>query len=722
MTRASTSISTGTRFLYEGMAHEIVEMHVAGDSLEVLAKALRGETIRRLSLRELLMSDRSVVLPAADEVALGAGEAASITLAAVPAAARQRACDRAAHVREVLTGYRSGCAETALPWEPKPEYRSEVPVTERYRAKAFELRAAGERVAYRTIERWVQLYRAHGEAGLVSQREVQPGIGGRQDPRWRETALEVMGEYLDLSKPNEDLVIRRTRARLEARFGVGAVKMPSQRTAYRILGELEDQQPLFNYSTKRNRDVAARSKEVYGKLAPMRPGEYLLMDTTRLDVFAMDPHTLTWINAELTVAMDWYSRCITGLRLTPVSTKSIDAAAALYETFRPRPAGRDWPAEAMWPPRGIPRSVLVEQQVLDANSVLAATPAVVPDTLIVDHGKIYVSAHLNSVCQRLGISIQPARLRQPRDKGPVERFFNTLRVGLLQELPGYKGQDVFARGLSPEQDSWFYLDELEAIIREWIAVIYHHTSHDSLTGFGIPGLHMTPAEMFAHGVARAGYLEVPSDPDLAYEFLPVAWRTIQHYGIEIDGRIYKGDIVAGRAKEKSPYPNGKWPIAYNVDDITKVFFRDQRTQRWHQLTWEHADMLDAPMSEEILRFERQLAKAQNRYVDDPLAITSFLERRKLTVGNSMAERRMVIRVAREQSGLITDLAAPSSSELSSVTTALDRQPGQRGLAAESADGLADDLDDEPDQPDVLDDADEPPLEHGSFYDAVLEVQ
>lgn len=30
------------------------------------------------------------------------------------------------------------------------------------------------------------------------------------------------------------------------------------------------------------------------------------------------------------------------------------------------------------------------------------------------------------------------------------------------------------------------------------------------------------------------------------------------------------------------------------------------------------------MSEEVLRFERALAKAQNRYVDDPLAINSFL--------------------------------------------------------------------------------------------------
>jgi hypothetical protein len=52
---------------------------------------------------------------------------------------------------------------------------------------------------------------------------------------------------------------------------------------------------------------------------------------------------LRWVGVDLTVAMDWYSRCITGLRLTPVSTKSIDAAAVLYQSFRPMAAGKDWP-------------------------------------------------------------------------------------------------------------------------------------------------------------------------------------------------------------------------------------------------------------------------------------------------------------------------------------------------------------------------------------------
>ena len=46
----------------------------------------------------------------------------------------------------------------------------------------------------------------------------------------------------------------------------------------------------------------------------------------------MDPVTLRWVQAELTVAMDLYDRCVTGLRLTPVSTKAVDAAAVLFES------------------------------------------------------------------------------------------------------------------------------------------------------------------------------------------------------------------------------------------------------------------------------------------------------------------------------------------------------------------------------------------------------
>jgi hypothetical protein len=76
---------------------------------------------------------------------------------------------------------------------------------------------------------------------------------------------------------------------------------------------------------------------------------------------------------------------------------------------------------------------------------------------------------------------------------------------------------------------------LEDIIREWIAVVYHRRPHDGLSDPHLHAMKMSPAMMFEHGVARAGYIEAPRDPDLAYEFLKTEWRTIQHYGVEIGG-------------------------------------------------------------------------------------------------------------------------------------------------------------------------------------------
>ncbi|MET9530110.1 hypothetical protein ABZY02_06000 [Streptomyces sp. NPDC006649] len=381
-----------------------------------------------------------------------------------------------------------------------------------------------------------------------------------------------------------------------------------------MLTELERRHPLFRLSTKRNRDIADRPEGPYGKLRPTRPGEYLLMDSTRLDVFAFDPLTLKWVQAELSVGMDWYTRCITGIRLTPVSTKAVDVSAVLFQSFRPRPAGRDWPRHAVWPEHGIPRTVLVD--VKGATGPGLASPPLVPETLVVDHGKVYVSEHLTSVCRRMGISIQPARLRTGRDKGPVERYFRTLREGLLQVLPGYKGPDIHSRGESPEDDAFFFLDELEAIIREWTAAVYHCRPHSSLVDPGLPGLRMSPAKMFEHGMARAGYIEAPRDRDLAYEFLQTKWRTVQHYGVEIGRRRYSGPGLPEpgvRSPYDSPVKNG-WPFQVDPDDITRIYFRDPATRAWRTLVWEHAPSAEMPLSEDALTFARQLAASKYRFL------------------------------------------------------------------------------------------------------------
>ena len=166
-------------------------------------------------------------------------------------------------------------------------------------------------------------------------------------------------------------MLERVEARLEERFGPEVVPLPKRTAGYRWMHELDRRQPTFRLSTKRNREIAARPAGVYGKLRPTRPGEYVLMDATRLDVFAFDPVTLKWVQAELTVAMDWYTRCITGIRVTPVSTKAVDAAAVLFQTYRPRPVPETWPKEAAWPENlGIPRRPFGARSITALNAKL----------------------------------------------------------------------------------------------------------------------------------------------------------------------------------------------------------------------------------------------------------------------------------------------------------------------------------------------------------------
>jgi len=698
MKHASARVGIGTRFLYEGEVMEVVKVCAADGAAEVVARQIRTDTVCRIALDELMYSERSRLLD--ENLAAvsegGEGNTVAVSWSRVDESERTKARRRAAHVREALTGYRSGSSLSAEIGEPRADYLPHLPKGRRLAAKAKELH-----VGQRTFARWVSKYEKDGEVGLLSAKGAQP-----EDTKFKlfeQTALDVMRERINESRPTRDYVIAHARARLIGRYGKDIVPMPSQATAYRILRKLERIYPLFSKSTKRNRDIAGRPVMPYGQLLPSRPGEYLLMDTTPLDVYAMDPHSLRWVGVQLTVAMDWYSRCIVGLRLTPFSTKAVDAAAVLYQAFRPVKAGRDWPEEAVWPPHGMPRSVLVDIDALDPAGAFAAHPAVVPETLVIDGGKIFIGEHLTSACRRLGISIQPARVRVAHDKGPVERFFKSVRQGFLQELQGYKGPDIYSRGVSPEQDAFYFLDELEALLREWVAVVYHRRPHDGLGEAGLWSLRLSPAQMFEHGIARAGYIEVPRDPCLAYHFLAVEWRTIQHYGFEIDHRYYRGKGLAGyTALEASPYRDkgGKWPVHVDPDDVRQVYFFDLKsTKQWHALPWTHAADCEGPMNEDGLHFAREMAKTKHRHVDDKLALAEFLERRNLSQGHTMAERRAALRLSREQSNLSIDASAAAA--------VVGRPDAKHALSGH-----------EPVFNDELDD--DPNIDDGHFYDQLLE--
>jgi transposase InsO family protein len=645
---ASTRVGIGSRVMFDGEIHTITEWLPTAYGTDVVLTS--GTSIVRVSVVTLLEGTRARLLPTNDAADPSDDvDPAGLTLASLTAAQAREIRRRADHMREMLTGYRAGSAELALHDEPRPQYAFSKSLLKRYAAKADELN-----ISVRQVRRLARDYQRHGEAGLTSAR--WQGLG-RTDPRWLQAALQIMVEHTNESKPSRKAVILQTEKRLELWFGPGAIEIPSRATAYRNLEWLEKQHRTFGGTTKRNRDIAARPKRAYGKLRPTRPGEFLLLDTTALDVFALDPKTFEWVRVELTVAMDWYTRCVVAARMTPISTKSVDGAAVVFRTLRPKPAGERWPSYAVWPEHGLPREILIDPDQWDRTGKAASGPALNPETIITDHGKIYVSEHLTSVCQRLGISIQPARVRVGRDKGPLERFFGTVREGLLQYLPGYKGPDVNSRGLDVESHACLYIDQLEAILHEWVATVYHHRTHDGLIDPGLPLARLTPAQMFSQGVARAGYIEAPRDPQLAYEFLKVEGHVIQHSGIK-RGTLMYGDagdgILTRLAGMPSPYRGklaGRWPIHVDPDDVSRVYVKDPDTRRWHTLFWEHHSQFPMPFSDEALRFTRTAVRRRDGAVDDQVALDEMLTRWNIRLGDSPENRRIALRMARHDADL-----------------------------------------------------------------------
>ena len=71
--------------------------------------------------------------------------------------------------------------------------------------------------------------------------------------------------------------------------------------------------------------------------------------------------------------------------------------------------------------------------------------------------------------------------------------------------------------------------------------------------------------------------------------------------------------------------------------MTRIYFRDLEGH-WHTLTWEHAPSLEMPLSEDALTFARKLAASKYRYPDDRIAIADLLERWKLGLATTPAER------------------------------------------------------------------------------------
>ncbi|MDX3588936.1 DDE-type integrase/transposase/recombinase [Streptomyces europaeiscabiei] len=524
-----------------------------------------------------------------------------------PAAAREKALAWQRHVREVECGLADGPGSDGA---VRPQYDPEQhTLAQREQAKAQELTALGfGRVSRTTVQRMRLAYRKQGLWGLLDHRSTRaPSPTGRADERVVAAVRETLRRRRGRSRGTINGLFPLINQILEDRHGPGTVPAPSQATLYRLVTTLARPGELPAGPVRQT--PASFDGRAFTPTTALRPGEQVQVDTTRLDVLALfDDGTLA--RPELTIAIDVATRAILAAVLCPSATKAVDAALLLAEMAVPHPARPTWPNILRMdhaPALPHQRLTTLDERLAGA----AARPVVLPETIVVDRGRVFVSRAFTAACETLGISVQPAPPFAPTAKGIVERAFGTINHLFCQHLPGYTGSDVTRRGPDAEQDACYSVPHLQDLLDEWL-VHYHHRPHEGLRHPMMPRKALTPNQMWAALVAVAGHVPVPLSRSDYLELLPVRWQAITASGIRIHHRTYDADLLAPYRGQPSSHTGrgGKWEIHYNPHDVRQIWIR-LPDGRLTEIGWIHRDHVHQPFNDHTWQHIRTLALHDN---------------------------------------------------------------------------------------------------------------
>ena len=515
----------------------------------------------------------------------------------VKALAQAREWER--HIVEVETGLPPGALPGATPragFDP-----ASTTIAERDQAKAAELG-----VSLRTVKTRRARYTQQGLWGLVDQRAVRLSAAtGRTDARLVAAIREVIDAETDTSTGTRSRLIRRVVKTVEATYGPGVVPLPGRSTLYKVIDAVASGRHTFGSAVTR-RQTANRPHGMFTPTHAARPGEQVQIDSTPIDVLVLLDSGVP-VRADLTIVVDVATRTICAAVLRPVGTKAVDAALLLARMLVPEPLRPGWSGALRMSASRLPHARLLD---IDARMELAAArPVIVPDTIVIDGGKVFVSDTFTRACERLGISIQRARPRTPTDKAIVEGTFGSINTLFCQHVAGYTGSNTTLRGT--DATGVWTLPELQDLFDEWL-LVWQARPHDALRDPFMPRRALSPNEKYAALVTAAGYLPLTLSGEDYLELLPVEWRQINAYGIRIGYRTYDCPELGRWRLQHSGITarRGLWEVHYDPYDATQVFVRT--TDGWVTAPWTHLPMVAAPFAEFTWRYARRLAAEKGR--------------------------------------------------------------------------------------------------------------
>lgn len=588
------------------------------------------------------------------------------------------------HLVEVETGLPPDAGPGMV---PRPEYDPAVcTLTQRERAKAAELG-----VSLRTVEYRRARYVEQGLWGLVDQRATRAWEAtGRADARLVAVVRQVIDAETHTLTGTRGRLIRRVVKAVEDTYGPGVVPLPGKTTFYKLIDALSTGRHTFGSAVTR-RQTANRPPGMFTPTFAARPGEQVQIDSTPIDVMVLLESGMP-ARADLTIAVDVATRTICAAVLRPVGTKAVDAALLLARMLVPEPMRPGWAAALRMSASRMPHARLLD---VDARMELAAAkPVIVPDTIVIDGGKVFVSDTFTRACARLGVSVQNCRPGTPRDKGIVETTFDAVNTLFCQHVAAYTGSNTQLRGDRVDAQAAWTVPDLQDLLDEWLLAGWQQRPHDALRDPYFPRRAISPNDKYTALVAAAGYLPLTLTGEDYLELLPVAWRAINDYGIRIDYRTYDSPELGPWRRQHSGVAakRGLWEVHYDPYDLSQVFVRTP--DGWVTAEWTHLPMVAAPFADFTWRHARRLAAEAGRDDSNETEVARVLDEL----------------LTRAQAGLPVDKASARVAARTRVAASTHRSPPAEASTVE------------PDGEEELDELSTAPVVPLGIFDARAEAE
>jgi putative transposase len=484
-------------------------------------------------------------------------------------------------------------------------------------------------VSTATLYRWLQQYEQAGYlASLVPNRRGQAHGTTRLDDEMQAiVSAAIESVYLTEHRGSAVAVIR---AVARACRIAGRVA-PAATTIRRRIGAIS---PAETDAKRGRRDLAI------GRYAPMigshpdgaTPLQTVQIDHTLVDLILVDEaHRQPIGRPYLTLAVDVYSRMIVGFYLSfdPPGATSVGVCIA-HAMCQKREYLARLGVAGHWPVWGKPAAIHV------------------------DNAKEFRGTVLDRACAQYGITLMWRPIRTPRFGGTIERLIGTAMTE-THLLPGTTfSNPAEKRGYPAEKRAAMTLREYEAWFADFVVNFYHRRRHSALN--------RSPLDQWEIGVLGTdtqpgiGFQSAPSDPlRLTLDFLPIHERTIQQYGVQIDGIAYYDPVLAPFIRANSPTDRSKrktFVFRQDPRDVSRIYFFDTVQSAYVPIPYRN--LAHPPASQHELRLARAALRESGRDSIDEDALFQTLERMHAQVDASVARTKSARRTKARSPRTTTD--------------------------------------------------------------------